>query len=334
MPAVARVVVSRELPVGGLEVLAAAGHDLTWVGKNGAAPERAALLDAVADADGLVTLLTDRVDGELLAAAPKLRAVGNVAVGYDNIDVPAATARGVGVCNTPGVLDETVADLTMALILATCRLFGEAGADLRAGRWPGWDIGQYLGQDVHGATLGLVGFGRIAQAVARRAEGFSMQVRHHTRTPTGQPGWTADLDELLAAADVVSLHVPLRPDTRQLIDARRLALMKPTAVLVNTARGPVVDEVAVAVALEEGRLFAAGFDVFDGEPTINPRLLAAPRTVLLPHIGSASVATRTAMVRLAASGVAAVLAGTRPPNLLNPDFSPGGGSPAVRGGPP
>jgi lactate dehydrogenase-like 2-hydroxyacid dehydrogenase len=319
MHAVARVVVSRELPVGGLEVLADAGHDLAWVGRNGAAPERDTLLEAVAEAEGLVTLLTDRVDAELLAAAPKLRAVGNVAVGYDNIDVPAATARGVGVCNTPGVLDETVADLTMALILATCRLFGEAEADLRAGRWPGWDIGQYLGQDVHGATLGLVGFGRIARAVGRRAAGFGMAVIHHTRSDSGEAGWTADLDQLVAAADVVSLHVPLRPDTRHLIDARRLALMKPTAVLVNTARGPVVDEDAVAAALEDGRLFAAGFDVFDGEPAINPRLLRAPRTVLLPHIGSASVATRTNMVRLAASGVEAVLAGVLPPNLLNPE---------------
>jgi glyoxylate reductase len=176
---------------------------------------------------------------------------------------------------------------------------------------------QYLGRDVHGATLGVVGYGRIGRAVARRAAGFDMRVLHHARTPTGEPGYVADVDELLSAADIVSLHVPLNDATRHLIDRRRLELMKPTAVLVNTARGPVVDEEALAEALESGRLFAAGLDVFEAEPKVHPRLLAAPRTVLLPHIGSASVATRTRMAQVAAEGVRAALAGSSPKNRVN-----------------
>ena len=239
-------------------------------------------------------------------------------MGYDNIDVAAAAAAGVAVCNTPGVLDETTADLAFLLILAASRLASTAEADLRAGRWRGWSIRQYLGQDVQGATLGIVGFGRIGQAVARRGAGFGMQVLHHTRHDTGVPGWTADLDALLAESDVVSLHVPLTDATRHLVDDRRLRLVKPTAVLVNTARGPVVDEEALAVALEEDRLFAAGLDVYEREPEVHPRLLAAPRTVLLPHLGSASHATRRRMAQLACDGAIAVLDGRRPPNLVTP----------------
>jgi len=216
------------------------------------------------------------------------------------------------------VLDETTADLAFLLILAASRLAGDAERDLRAGRWPAWGINQYLGQDVHGATLGLVGYGRIGQAVARRGAGFGMRVLHHTRRDTGQPDYVADLDELLARSDIVSLHVPLTPDTRHLIDAARLARLRPSTVLVNTARGPVVDEAALADALEDGRLFAAGLDVYEEEPRVHPRLLAAPRTVLLPHIGSASHATRTRMARLACDGVVAVLRGERPPNLVAP----------------
>jgi glyoxylate reductase len=241
-----------------------------------------------------------------------------VAVGYDNIDVPAAAERGIAVCNTPGVLDETTADLTFLLILAASRLASEAERDLRGDRWPGWAITQYLGQDVHGATLGVVGFGRIGKAVGRRAGGFGMTVLHHTRADTGIAGWMGDLDELLRVADIVSLHVPLTPDTNHLIDARRLALMKQTAVLVNTARGPVVDEAALADALHSGALFAAGIDVYEREPEVHPRLLSAPRAVLLPHVGSASVATRTRMAQLACEGALAVLVGDTPPNLVRP----------------
>jgi glyoxylate reductase len=321
----ARVVVSRLLPEAGLEPLVAGGHELV-VPVGAARFDRAALLEALADADALVCLLTERVDAELLDAAPRLLVVGNVAVGYDNVDLEAATRAGVAVCNTPGVLDETVADLAFALVLQACRRLSEAEADLRAGRWKGWDVDQYLGQDVHGATLGLVGYGRIARAVARRAQGFAMTVLHHARRPTGAEGYLPELEELLARSDVVSLHVPLTEDTYHLIDARRLSFMKPTAVLVNTSRGPVVDEEALATALDEGRLFAAGLDVYEHEPLVHPRLLASPRVVLLPHVGSASVATRTAMVRLAATGVATVLAGGVPETVLNPEVLTGGGT--------
>jgi glyoxylate reductase len=239
-----------------------------------------------------------------------------VAVGYDNIDVTAASEAGIAVCNTPGVLDETTADIAFLLILAAARLGSHAEGELRAGRWEGWGINQFLGRDVHGATIGLVGFGRIGRAVARRASGFGMQVLHHTRHDTNVPGWRGDLDTMLGESDIVSLHCPLSVSTRHLINDRRLRLLKPTAVLVNTARGPIVDEAALAAALEEDRLFAAGLDVYEEEPKVHPRLLAAPRTVLLPHIGSASVATRTRMAELACEGAVAVLAGERPSNLV------------------
>ncbi len=306
---------TRRLPEGGLDPLA--GHDLVGP-KPDDAPYTPAELGALAgDVDAIVSLLTDRIDDAVLAAgAGRLRVVANVAVGYDNVDVAAAAMHGIVVCNTPGVLDDTTADLAFTLILAASRLASEAESDLRTGVWKGWGITQYLGRDVHGATLGLVGYGRIGRAVARRAVGFDMQVLHHTRTPTGEPGWVADLDELLATSDIVSLHCPGGDATRHLIDARRLALMKPTAVLVNTARGTVVDEAALADALHSGQLFAAGLDVFEREPEVHSRLLSAPRTVLLPHIGSGSQATRTRMAQMATSAVATVLAGSTPPNIV------------------
>ncbi len=319
----ARILVTRRLPDGGIDPLVEAGHEI--VSRDDDTPFTPDELQvAVADADAVVCLLTDRVDADLIAAgAPRLRVVANVAVGYDNVDIAAAHAAGVAVCNTPGVLDETTADLAFLLILAAARVASEAEADLRNDRWHGWGINQYLGRDVHGATLGLVGNGRIGRAVGRRAAGFGMQVLHHTRTDTGLPGWRADLDAMLGECDIVSLHVPLSNATRHLIDARRLALLRPSAVLVNTARGPVVDEEALAAALEQGTLFAAGLDVFEREPEVHPRLLAAPRTVLLPHIGSASVATRTRMARLACDGAVAVLAGEQPPNLVKRSPTPG-----------
>jgi len=192
-------------------------------------------------------------------------------------------------------------------------------AALRTGRWHGFRFDGFLARDVHGATLGLVGYGRIAKAVARRAAGFDMEVIHHSRRPTGEPGYVADLHELLRRSDVVSLHVPLSPESRHLIGRAELAAMKPTAVLVNTARGPIVDEEALAGALEDGVIYAAGIDVYEREPAVHPRLLAAPGTVLLPHIGTATIAVRTAMSRLASSSVRAVLAGEIPPNALNPE---------------
>jgi glyoxylate reductase len=312
----ARVLVTRRLPDGGLDPLAA--HELVGPQPGDRAYSHDELVAHARDVDAIVCLLSDRVDAAVLAAgAPRLRVVANVAVGYDNVDVAAAHEHGVVVCNTPGVLDETTADLAFALILAAARGTSTAEADLRAGRWPGWGITQYLGRDVYGATLGVVGYGRIGRAVARRATGFGMTVLHHTRTDTGEPGWYGDLDELLETADIVSLHIPGGDGTRHLIDARRLALMKPTAVLVNTARGTVVDEAALAEALHNGRLFAAGLDVYEREPEVHPRLLDAPNTVLLPHIGSASQGTRLRMARLATSAVATVLEGGTPSNAVS-----------------
>jgi glyoxylate reductase len=310
------VLVTRRLPGGGLDPLAA--HELVGPKPDDAPYTPEELLVHAREVDGIVCVLTDKIDNARLqaGASGSLRVVANVAVGYDNIDVAAARELGIVVCNTPGVLDDTTADLAFTLILAAARLVHDAEADLRADRWHGWGITQYLGRDVHGATLGIVGYGRIGRAVARRAEGFDMRVLHHTRTDTGEPGYVADLDDLLRESDIVSLHVPGGPATRHLIDARRLASMKPTAVLVNTARGPVVDEAALADALHAGRLFAAGLDVYEQEPLVHPRLLDAPRTVLLPHIGSASQATRTQMARLAASAVATVLDGGSPPNVV------------------
>ena len=319
-----RVFVTRRLPAGGTDPLTdpdGPGPPCEIVQRPDDAPlDRAGLTAALAEGyDGVVCILTERFDADVFAAAGgRLRVVANVAVGFDNIDVDAATAAGVVVCNTPDVLDETTADLAFLLILAAARRSSEAEAVLRTGRFTGFHIEEFVGRDVHGATLGLVGYGRIGRAVARRAAGFAMEVIHHTRTPTGEPGWTGDLVDLLRRADIVSLHVPLTPATRHLIGRSELAAMKPTAVLVNTARGPVVDEAALAEALEQGVIAAAGLDVFEAEPAVHPRLLAAPGTVLLPHIGSATVATRTAMARLACASARAVLAGELPPNALNP----------------
>jgi glyoxylate reductase len=311
----AHVLVTSPVPEAALEPLA--GQVVVTGSTDRMTPEE--LVESARDVEAIVCHLHDPIGAAVFGAATRLVVVATVSVGYDNIDVEAATRAKVAVCNTPGVLDDTTADLAFALILSASRLMSEAERDLRAGKWTGWRLGGWLGRDVHGATLGLVGYGRIATAVARRAEGFSMRVLHHTRQPTGVPGYVADLDTLLQESDVVSLHVPLTEDTFHLIDARRLALLKPTAVLVNTARGAVVEEEALAEALETGRLFAAGIDVYEHEPTVHPRLLAAPRTVLLPHIGSATVATRTAMALLATTGVAQVLAGERPKNTVNPE---------------
>jgi glyoxylate reductase len=315
---VARVLVTRQLPGGGLDPLTAAGHEIVTGGAGDDTPLTPdELVAAAGEVDGIVCVLTDRIDATVLrSGAPGLRVVADVAVGYDNIDVVTATELGIAVCNTPGVLDETTADLAFFLMLAAARRTSDAEADLRQGRWQGFRMNRFLGEDVHGRTLGVVGFGRIGQAVARRAAGFGMQVLHHTRHDTGLDGWVADLDDLLRFADIVTLHVPLTPATTGMIDGRRLALMKPTAVLVNTARGPVVHEEALAIALEDGTIFGAGIDVFEREPEVHPRLLAAPHTVLLPHIGSASEATRRRMAQLACEGVVAVLAGERPPNLV------------------
>ena len=248
--------------------------------------------------------------------AGRLRVVANAAVGYDNIDVAAAHKLGIAVCNTPGVLDATTADLAFLLILTATRNTSTAEDDLRHGRWNGWGFGTHLSHDVHGATLGMVGYGRIGRAVAQRAAGFDMEVLHTSRTDTGLPGYVAQLGELLARSDIVSLHVPLTESTRHLIGAAELALMKPTAVLVNTARGPVIDEDALADALEAGNDLRRRARCLRRRAHREPAPARAPRTTLLPHIGSATIATRTAMARLACQGVCDVLAGRTPPNLV------------------
>jgi glyoxylate reductase len=314
---VGRVLVTRRLTEGGTDPLFHDGHEVI---EPTTPLSREDLIRYAGEVDGIVCHLTDRMDRTVFEAgqAGTLRVVANAAVGYDNIDVASAQACGISVCNTPGVLDDTTADLAFLLILAATRQSTQAEDDLREGRWTGWGFDTHLARDVYGTTLGLVGYGRIGRAVAQRAAGFEMEVLHTTRHDTGVPGYVASLDELLQRSDIVSLHVPLSETTRHLIGAPELAQMKPTAVLVNTARGPVVDENALADALEAGTVYAAGLDVFDGEPAINPRLLKAPRTTLLPHIGSATIGTRTRMARLACQGVADVLAGRTPPNLIVP----------------
>jgi glyoxylate reductase len=314
---VARVLVTRQLTEGGTDPLLAAGHEI--VARDDDTPLTAEELESgAAECDGMVCLLTDRIDAAVLSAGHKgkLQVVGNAAVGYDNIDVTTAHELGITVCNTPGVLDDTTADLAFLLILSATRLATQAEDDLRHGRWTGWGFATSLARDVHGVTLGLVGYGRIARAVARRASGFDMEVLHTARHATGAPGYVSSLPELLERSDIVSLHVPLSDSTYHLIGASELGLMKPTAVLVNTARGPVIDEGALVDALEAGTIYAAGLDVFEGEPTVNPRLLGAPRVTLLPHIGSATVQTRTRMAQLACQGVCDVLAGNVPPNVV------------------
>jgi glyoxylate reductase len=289
-------------------------------------PPRDELLRRVAGCDGILTLLTDRVDEELLdAAGPRLRVVSNLAVGYDNVDVPACARRGIAVGNTPGVLTETTADLAWALILAARRRVAEGDRYVRAGKWRTWGPNLLLGSDVHGATLGIVGFGRIGQAVARRAVGFGMNVLYTSRTrlpkavETGHRARFVDLDELLARSDIVSLHCALSPETRGLIGRRALELMKSTATLVNTARGPVVDQAALYVALRDGVIATAGLDVTDPEPIApDDPILSLDNCVVVPHIASATHATRGRMAEMAAANLLAGVRGDPLPTPVEP----------------
>jgi glyoxylate reductase len=277
----------------------------------------------VKDKEGLVCLLTEKIDVNLLSAAPKLRIAANVAVGFDNIDVAACTKRGVVATNTPGVLDETTADFAWTLMMAVARRLGEGEALARSGTWKGWDLDQLVGTDVWGKALGIVGFGRIGRAMARRALGFRMKVLYAdaVRAPEAVEkelnATHRELNELLAEADFVSVHVPLLPETRGLFDAPRLFRMKPTAFLINTSRGQVVDEAALVHALESGKIAGAALDVFENEPFIHPGL-KRPNVVLAPHIASASIETRTKMACMAAENVVALFKGQRPANMLNP----------------
>lgn len=274
--------------------------------------------------DALLTMLTERIDAELLDGAPTVRVVANLAVGYDNVDVGAATERGVVVTNTPDVLTDATADLTWALLLAAARRVVEGDALVRSGRWAGWSPTQLLGRPVAGRTLGILGMGTIGRAVARRARGFEMDVQYHNRRPdrSAEAALGAryvELDQLLATSDVVTVHAPLTDATRHLLDADALARMPPHAVLVNTARGPIVDEAALVEALRAGRLAAAGLDVFEREPSVADGLAGLDNVVLAPHIGSATVDARGAMVRLCCENVVAVLSGDRPLTPVNPE---------------
>lgn len=287
-------------------------------------PPRPELLQLLKDKEGLVCLLTEKVTEELLRAAPKLRIAANVAVGFDNIDVAACTARGVVATNTPGVLDETTADFAWTLMMAVARRLAEGEALARSGIWQGWSLDQLVGTDVWGKTLGIVGFGRIGRAMARRASGFQMKVIYTdaVRAPEAMEkelkAEFREMNTLLAESDFVSLHVPLLPETRGLFDAPKFYRMKPTAFLINTSRGPVVDEAALVAALEAGKIAGAGLDVYENEPFIHPGLKRA-NVVLAPHLASASRETRTKMACMAAQNVVALFAGQRPANMLNPE---------------
>ena len=320
-----RVFVARRIPDEGLtRVLAETDADL-WADE--LPPPRDELLRRVRGVDGVLSLLTDRVDDELLdAAGPQLRVVSNFAVGFDNIDVPACTRRGIPVGNTPGVLTETTADFAFALLMAAVRRIPEGHDYVRAGHWKTWGPMLLLGPDVHHATLGIVGFGRIGKEMAKRAHGFDMTVLVHDAYPPSAEeqaalGVTAvSQDELFARSDMISLHVNLTPDTRHLIDAAALARMKPTAVLVNTSRGPVVDQVALADALRRGVIAAAALDVTDPEPmSPDDPLLALPTCLVVPHIASATHATRGKMAQMAAANLLAGLRGERLPTPVNPE---------------
>lgn len=292
------------------------------------APERIPrdeLLNRVADKEALVCLLTEKVDAELLAKAPKLRIAATVSVGFDHIDVDACTKRNVIATHTPGVLDDTTADFAWALLMAIARRVQEADTHLRAGGWPGWDLDQFCGGDVWGKTLGIIGFGRIGRGVARRSYGFNMRVLYNdaVRAPMNVEEQLraeyVDRDKLFRESDFVTLHVPLLPDTQHLISKENVAKMKPTAYLVNTSRGPVVDEAALAEALEQKKIAGAALDVYENEPTVHPALLGRKDVILTPHIASASVDTRTKMAVMAANNVVAFFQGKRPPNALNAD---------------
>jgi glyoxylate reductase len=286
---------------------------------------RADLLKHVADKDGLICLLTEKVDEELLSTAPKLRIAATVSVGYDNIDVPACTKHKVVATNTPGVLDDTTADFAWTLLMAVARRLLEGDSWMRSGTWNGWDLDQLVGGDVWGKTLGVLGFGRIGRGVARRALGFQMRVLYNdaVRAPADvEKELNAEFverDRLFRESDFISLHVPLLPDTRHLISKDNLEKMKRTAFLVNTSRGPVVDEAALAEALQNKKIAGAALDVFEHEPKVHPALLTRKDVILTPHMASASLETRTKMAVMAANNVVALFEGRRPPNALNAD---------------
>ena len=318
-----RVFVTRKLPPAAMEFLEKT-FDLTC-NPYDRALARQELLDRVSGIDGLLPLLTDRIDAELMdRAGDRLKIIANYAVGYNNIDLEAATACRIAVTNTPGVLTDTTADLTMALLLGVARRITEGDAYTRSGKYQGWAPLLFLGTDVHLKTLGLMGFGRIGMAVAKRAAGFDMRILYTNDCqvdPEVDKQFNArclDKETLLQASDFISIHVPLTPQTHHLMGAREFSLMKPTAYIINTSRGEVIDEQALVEALKKGQIAGAALDVYEHEPEIHPALLEMPNVLLLPHIGSASLETRTKMGMIAARNLEAFFKGEIPPNCLNP----------------
>ncbi len=329
MAAKPRVFVARVIPSDGLDRVTEATDATVW--PDDLPPTRDELLRSIEGCEGVLTLLTDRVDAEFLdRAGPQLKVVSNYAVGFDNIDVPECTRRGIPVGNTPGVLTETTADLAFALLMAAARRLPEGDRYVRGGKWKTWGPMLLLGPDIHGATIGIVGFGRIGQAVATRAAGFGMTILYHdvNRLPdavTAPLGAQyVPMEELLERSDFVSLHVNLTPETRHLIDAAALRRMKPTAILVNTSRGPVVDGAALASALRDGVIGGAALDVTDPEPIpMDDPLVGLDNCLIVPHIASASLATRGMMAQMAAANLLAGLRGERLPTPVNPEVYEG-----------
>jgi glyoxylate reductase len=316
-----KVFVTRIIPDAGLKLVEATCQVDLWTDE--LPPDRPALLEHVRGVDGLLCLLTDRIDAEVMeAAGTGLKVISNHAVGFDNIDVPAATARRIPVGNTPGILTDATADLTFALLLAAARRVVEAERFVRDGKWKTWGPSLLLGADLRGATLGIIGYGRIGQALAKRASGFEMRILYHDphlAADANLPGEAVDLETLLRQADFVSLHTTLNAETNHLINTHTLSLMKPSAILVNTSRGGVVDQQALYSALKERRIFAAALDVTDPEPLpMNSPLLELDNLIIVPHIASASHSTRSKMAQMAAENLLAGLQGERLPNCVNP----------------
>lgn len=318
------VFVTRRIPTVGIERLEQAGVAVEVSGHDRAL-SREELIGQAHNRDGLLTMLTDTINAEFLAAYPTIRAISNYAVGYNNIDVGECTRRKIGVANTPGVLTDATAETAWTLIFAAARRLVEGEAMVRGGHWAGWGPMQCVGMGISGKTLGIVGAGRIGQRVAEMSRGFGMRVLYTSRSskPEFEQATGArhvSLETLLRESDFISLHPPLTAETRHLIGATQLAMMKPTAVLVNTARGPIVDEKQLIMALREKRIFAAGLDVYENEPALTPGLAELPNVVLLPHVGSATVETRDRMAVMAAENLLAMLQNKKPPFPVNPEM--------------
>ncbi len=318
-----KVFVTRTIPDAGLEILKN-NFDVT-VNSEDRPITMDKLIDSASGSDGILCLLTDRIDDKTMDHIPNLKGIANYAVGFDNIDIDAATKRGIPVSNTPGVLTDATADLTIALIFAVARRIVEAETFLRDGTWSGWGPMQFLGADVSGETLGIIGMGKIGYAVAKRASGLGMKIVYYDtkRNEAAESELDAEMmtiPSLLSSADFVTLHIPLFEKTRHLIGKAEFEMMKQTAFLINTSRGPVVDEVALATALKEGEISGAGLDVYEFEPEVTEELLALKNVVLLPHIGSATTKTRSKMAVMAAENLVAMLKGGEIPNLVNPDY--------------